>query len=113
MTNLDAVRRNDVTESVVVVAQELREVVQQNQKDAERASVESVDRLGQLGVAQERRQELELEVEEANQTRERHLADFLTPTFQISTLSLLSGRYLSHILNIEPNKVQPLLTTRI
>ena len=36
---MDAVRWDDVTEAVVVVAQELREVVQQNQQDSQCSSV--------------------------------------------------------------------------
>jgi hypothetical protein len=33
--NLDAIRRNDVAESVMVIAEELREVVKKNKKDSE------------------------------------------------------------------------------
>ena len=54
-----AVGRDHVTEAVVVVAQELGEVVQQDEQDAQGAAVQTVHRLGQLCVPQEGRQELE------------------------------------------------------
>jgi len=57
---LDAVGRDDIAKSVMVVAQELWEVVKEDEQDPERASVETVNRLGQLGVAKERRQKFEL-----------------------------------------------------
>lgn len=58
-TYLDAVGRDDVTEGVVVVAEELGEVVQQDEQHAQRPLVQQLRRLRQLSVAYERRQELE------------------------------------------------------
>jgi len=52
--------RDEVEKSVMVVAQELWEVVKEDEQDPERASVETVNRLGQLSVAKERRQKFEL-----------------------------------------------------
>ena len=73
--HLDAVGRNDVTEAVVVVTEELREVVQQDQKDPQRTAVQPavhtsvvgvtntagspVNGFGQLRIPQEGREELE------------------------------------------------------
>ena len=58
-TYLDAVGRDDVAESVVVVAEKLGKVVQEDEEDAEGAAVESVHGFGEFRVPQERRQELE------------------------------------------------------
>ena len=66
VTNLDAVRRDDVAEAVVVVTEELREVVKKNEKNSKWSAVKPVHGLGKLGVAQERRQELELKIEMKN-----------------------------------------------
>jgi hypothetical protein len=44
----------------VVVAEELWEVVEKNEKNSKRSAVKPVHGLGKLGVAQEWRQELEL-----------------------------------------------------
>ena len=52
---LDAVRRNNITESVVVVAEELWEVVKKDEKDSEWSSVQTVNRFGKFGIAKERR----------------------------------------------------------
>ena len=60
MNYLDAIRRDDVTETVMVVAQELREVMKQDKQDSKWTSVEAVNRFGQLGVAEEWRQKFEL-----------------------------------------------------
>ena len=57
--NLDAVWRDDVAEAVVVVAQKLGKVVQEDQQHAEGAAVEPVNGFGEFRVPQEGRQEFE------------------------------------------------------
>ena len=57
--HLNAIRRDDIAEAVVVVAQEFGEVVKQNEQHAQGPFVEHRDGLGQLGVSQEWRQKFE------------------------------------------------------
>ena len=59
VAQLYAVGRYDVAELVVAVAQELGKVVQQHEEETQAALVEQHDRLGELDVAQEGRQELD------------------------------------------------------
>ncbi|CAN8001118.1 unnamed protein product [Ixodes pacificus] len=66
VAHLDAVGRDQVAETIVVVAQELREVVQQHQQHPQRALREEsqLNGLLEVHVAQEWRQKLEQVVEE-------------------------------------------------
>ena len=57
--HLYAVWRYDVAEVVVVVAEELGKVVQQDEQHPQTAAVQDRDRLGQLGVTQEGGEEVE------------------------------------------------------
>ena len=52
--HLDAVGRDDVAQRVVVLAEKLREVVQQDEQEPQRAAVEQPHRLGELGAPQKR-----------------------------------------------------------
>mmetsp|Transcript_65769 Transcript_65769/g.143570 ORF Transcript_65769/g.143570 Transcript_65769/m.143570 type:complete len:807 (-) Transcript_65769:493-2913(-) len=52
VAHLDAARGDDVAQGEVVLAQELREVVQEHEEDTERAAVQHGHGLGELGVAQ-------------------------------------------------------------
>jgi hypothetical protein len=48
---LDAVRRNNITETVVVVAEELREVVQKDKENSKGAAVQTINRFCKFSVA--------------------------------------------------------------
>ena len=60
-THLNAGGRDDVAELEVELAEELGEVVQQHQQHAQRALVQQSYRVRQLGIAQERLQEAQLQ----------------------------------------------------
>ncbi|CAN8024690.1 unnamed protein product [Ixodes persulcatus] len=64
VAHLDAVGRDQVAETIVVVAQELRKIVQQHQQHPQRALREELNGLLEVHVAQEWRQKLEQVVEE-------------------------------------------------
>ena len=63
VSHLDAIGRDDVTEAVMVIAEEFWEIVKQNQENPKCSSIKPVHRFGQFRVTQKWRQELE-EVDE-------------------------------------------------